>query len=276
VVNGFSVDVEEWFHICGVGGSLAPDYWPTLPARVVETTTRILDLLARCDVRATFFVLGWVAERYPALVTEIQRAGHDVGSHGHTHQRVYELTRTEFGLELSRSRAALAAAGATAIEAFRAPEWSINDRAPWALQMVAAAGFRIDSSMAPMRLVGNPAYPQQPHVRTTPAGTIAELPPFVTRRFGQLMPLGGGWAQRISQPRTVIRAIEARNRAGVPVVLWVHPWELDPDPPRVRLPWPLWVAHYLGLPGFPGRLETILSSARFAPLAELVPAAQAS
>jgi polysaccharide deacetylase family protein (PEP-CTERM system associated) len=269
VVNGFSIDVEEWFHICGVGGPLAPERWPALPSRVVDTTRRLLDLLARCDVRATFFVLGWVAERHPALVGEILGAGHEIGSHGHTHRRVYELSDEAFVDELARSRRALAAAGAPAVVQFRAPEWSINDRSPRALGVLAGEGFTLDSSMAPLRVVGNPSYPTAPHRRQTTRGTILELPPFVGRWFGQQVPLGGGWGMRISRPRAVLRAIEARNREGVPAVLWVHPWELDPDPPRVRLPPGLWAAHYLGLRGFGTRLREVLSGAAFGPLSQV-------
>jgi len=264
-----SVDVEEWFHICGVGGPLAFDRWPSLPSRVVETTRRLLDLLARHDTRATFFVLGWVAERHPDLMRDILSAGHDIGSHGHTHRRIYELTGHEFADEIIRCRRALAAAGVDHIDEFRAPEWSINDRSPCALEILAAHGFRIDSSMAPLRVVGNPRYPQRPHVRHTAAGSIVELPPFVGRWIGQQVPLGGGWGLRLARPSSVLKAIEASNRRNVPAVLWVHPWELDPHPPRVRLPAGLWAAHYLGLSGFAGRLSDVLRGARFGPLAPL-------
>jgi polysaccharide deacetylase family protein (PEP-CTERM system associated) len=270
-LNGFSVDVEDWFHICGGGEALAPARWPMLPARVVETTCRLLDLLGRCDVRATFFVLGWIAERHPRLVHDIQSAGHEIGSHGHLHRRVYDLTDDEFARDLLESRAALRGAGVRAVTAFRAPEWSINDRTPRALDVLAANGFTLDSSMAPLRIVGNPAYPRVPHLRHTPAGPIRELPPFVGRRFGQQIPIGGSWGLRISRPAAVLRALEAVNRDGSPAVLWVHPWEVDPSPPRVRLPLPLWAAHYVGLHNFAERLETVLSGSRFAPLSEVAP-----
>jgi polysaccharide deacetylase family protein (PEP-CTERM system associated) len=266
MINAFTVDVEEWFHVCGVGGPLAPERWHALPRRVVGDTRRLLDLLARRNVLGTFFVLGWIAERYPELVGEIRDAGHTIGSHGHTHTRVYELGEAKFAGEIDASVAALTSAGAHRILAFRAPEWSINDRTPWALGVLARKGFTLDSSMAPLRIVGNPAYPQAPHVRRTPHGPVAEYPPFVSRWFGQQAPQGGGWGLRLSRPATVLRLIEERNRAGVPITLWVHPWELDPEPPRVRLPWGLWFAHYAGLRGFADRLDAILAGARFGPL----------
>src|SRR5260221_9303776 len=121
--NCLTVDVEEWFHVCDAGGTLAFEHWGTLPSRVVATTRDLMQLLDACGVRGTFFVLGWVADRYPALVQEIVRAGHEVGSHGHLHRRVYELTPESFAEDLNTAAAALAAAGVPAVRGYRAPEW---------------------------------------------------------------------------------------------------------------------------------------------------------
>jgi polysaccharide deacetylase family protein (PEP-CTERM system associated) len=270
VRNFLTVDVEEWFHVCGVGGALAPEHWPTLPSRVEFTTDLTLQLLARRNVRATFFVLGSVAERHPRLVERIVSAGHEVASHGFSHRRVFELDETSFAEELARANLALERAGAPRPIGFRAPEWSINDRALWGLAVLARAGFRYDSSMSPLRIVGNPAYPQVPHRRETAHGTVIEVPPLVGRRFGQQYPLGGGWGLRMSRPSTVIREIEARNHLGVPAALFVHPWELDPEPPRVALPAALRFSHYFRLSGFATRLDEILSRAAFGPIGEWV------
>jgi polysaccharide deacetylase family protein (PEP-CTERM system associated) len=267
--NCLTVDVEEWFHICGVDGPLGMEHWPELPSRVVDTTRDLLDLLDTCGVRATFFVLGWVAARYPGLVGEIARAGHEIGSHSHLHRRVYDLTPRSFEQDLGDSLAALAAAGAPHVRGYRAPEWSINSRSLWALDALAAAGFAFDSSMAPLRIVGDPAYPQHPHERTTSAGTLLEFPPLVLRRLGQNMPLIG-WGLRMSAPARVIRAVEDRNRAGIPVAISVHPWEIDPDPPRVRLPAATSFAHYFRLDGFRARLERILRGVSCAPMGEVL------
>jgi polysaccharide deacetylase family protein (PEP-CTERM system associated) len=267
--NCLTVDVEEWFHVCDTAG-LAFEHWDTLPSRVVDTTRDVLDLLDACGVRGTFFVLGWIADRYPGLVEEIVRAGHEVGSHGHLHQRVYELTPESFARDLEAGRAALAAAGVQNVRGYRAPEWSINDRSLWALEALARAGFTFDSSMAPMRIVGDPDYPKQPHARSTSCGDVLEFPPLVDRRFGQNMPLGLGWGLRMTAPSRVIRVIEERNTRGIPVVLAVHPWEIDPDPPRVRLPPAKSFAHYFRLGGFRGRLERILRGAAFAPMGEVL------
>ncbi len=268
VRNFLTVDVEEWFHVCGVGGPLAPEHWPTLPSRVEFTTDITLELLARRGVTATFFVLGWVAHRHPRLVQRILAAGHEVASHGWSHRRVYDMDEASFEADLRQAVAALEAAGAPAPIGFRAPEWSINDRSLWALSVLSRLGFRYDSSMSPLRIVGNPAYPQVPHRRHTACGALLEVPPLVGRRFGQQYPLGGGWGLRMSRPATVVKEIDARNRRGEPVALFVHPWELDPDPPRVSLPWALRFSHYFRLRGFADRLREILDSLEFQTIGE--------
>jgi polysaccharide deacetylase family protein (PEP-CTERM system associated) len=261
----FTVDVEDWFHICGID-RLAPAAWDALPSRVVDTTRRVLEELDDAAVRATFFVLGWVAERHPQLVAEISSAGHEIGTHGHFHQRVYELDRQAFVDDLHASVRALHAAGVEHVTAYRAPEWSINDRSLWALDELSQHRFQIDASMAPLRLVGSIRYPRHPHLRQTCTGAILECPPLVADRFGQVMPIGWGWGLRMSAPRRVLSAIEAANACGFSPVLMVHPWELDPDPPRVSLPARAWFAHYFRLEGFLHRLRVVLRNANFGPL----------
>ena len=268
--HALTIDVEEWFHICGVGGTLAASNWPALPSRVVPTTTALLELLDRCGIRATFFVLGYVAERHPDLIRQIRSANHEIGSHGHQHDRVYELTRSQFEQDLDHSLAALTTCGVTEITAFRAPEWSINDKSLWALDVLASRGIGVDSSMAPLQMVGNPEYPQHLHRRTTVHGEIVECPPAVRKRLGLNIPEGGGWGLRMSRPVVVLRALEARLAAGRPAVFWIHPWEIDADPPRVALPPAMRFAHYFRLSGFQRRLETILRGAAFGPLGQLV------
>jgi peptidoglycan-N-acetylglucosamine deacetylase len=265
VVNALTVDVEEWFHICGVP-ALQPDSWLRLPSRVERTTRLLLDDLDAAGVTGTFFVVGWVAQRYPELVAAILTAGHEVGSHSFWHRRVYEIDRATFAADLIESVGALHAAGASAITAFRAPEWSITRRSVWALEVLVQQGFTADASMAPVRIVGNVSSPRGPHVRDTPAGPIVEMPPLVADRFGQAMPMGWGWGLRMSAPSRVLKEIERANHAGRPAVLTIHPWEIDPDPPRVALPPGLRFAHYFRLNGFRGRMRAILREGSFGPL----------
>ncbi len=262
-MNAFTVDVEEWFHICGVDGPLAPAHWDALSSRVETTTDRLLDELDAAQVTATCFVVGWVADRHPALVARIRAAGHAIGSHSYWHRHVRALSEREFEADLTSSLRALADAGASRVTAFRAAEWSLNERTPWAFDVLARHQFRADASMAPVRIVGDVGYPRVPFRRQTSSGPLVEVPPFVVDRFGQAMPMGWGWALRSSTPRRVLRAMESANRAGRPAVLTVHPWEIDPDPPRVRLPLRLHVAHYCWLDGFLQRLRQILRGAVF-------------
>ena len=164
---------------------------------------------------------------------------------------------------------AITAAGAPSVTMFRAPEWSINDRSLWALDTLVEEGVTVDASMAPLKMVGAVGYPRYPHRRHTRAGSITEVPPLVADRLWQVMPMGWGWGLRMSSPRRVLRTIEYANRAGVPAVLTVHPWELDPDPPRVRLPARLHFAHYFRLSGFGDRLRDVLAGATFGRIGDL-------
>jgi polysaccharide deacetylase family protein (PEP-CTERM system associated) len=239
----------------------------------------VLDLLDAAGVRATFFVVGWLADRHPAVIQEVIAAGHEIGSHSYLHRKVYELDVEGFRADLRASIVALTAAGAPPVAMFRAPEWSITDRSLWALEVLAEEGLQVDASMAPVKLVGSVRYPRYPHVRETRAGPIREAPPFVVTRCTQAAPMGWGWGLRMSAPRRVLTAIERANANGVPAVLTIHPWELDPHPPRVRLPPRLQFAHYFRLSGFAGRLREILHGASFGPIGNMTafrPAAAAN
>lgn len=265
-MNAFTIDLEDWFHVCGVGGELAADNWDRLPSRVESTTRWLLDELDAAHVRATWFVLGWIAERHPRLVEDICAAGHTLGSHGYTHTRVFELTPDTFGAELESSLRTLRVINNVPVTAFRAPEWSLNPRVAWAFETLLGAGFTLDASMAPLRIVGDVGYPRVPHVRRAAAGSIVEVPPFVADRYGQVMPMGWGWGLRMSRPGRVAREIERANHAGRPAVLTVHPWEIDPDPPRARMPARQHFAHYFRLAGFRNRLREILRVVPFTSL----------
>jgi len=268
-LNAFTVDVEDWFHICGVDDRLPPAAWERLESRVERTTRWLLDDLAAAGQRGTFLIVGWVARRFPGLVQDIASAGHEVGLHSFWHRRVYELTPADFRADLRDNIAALQDAGVVAPRAFRAPEWSLNQRAPWGPAILVEEGVCLDASRAPVARVGSPGYPQRPYPIATPAGPLLEVPPLVGRLAGQAVPLGWGWGLRKAEPTDVLHAIATLNRQGDPAVLTVHPWEIDPDPPHVRLPAPLAFAHYYKLSGFRARLRAVLAGAEFGPLSEL-------
>src|SRR5262249_13117253 len=153
------VDLEEWFHICGSGlDALAPERWASLPSRVEPTTQRVLDLLDTIGIRATFFVVGWVAERHPRLIELVRASGHDIGSHSYLHQKVYDAGPDPFRSDLQRSLRVLSQVCGRSVTMFRAPEWSINDRSLWALDVLTEEGVHLDASMAPLRIVGDVGY----------------------------------------------------------------------------------------------------------------------
>jgi peptidoglycan-N-acetylglucosamine deacetylase len=270
--NVLTVDLEEWFHICASGlDALNPEHWDRLPSRVHLTTRLVLDLLSTAQIRATFFVVGWVAQRHPQVVEMVRDAGHEIGSHSYFHRKVYELDIENFRDDLRASLRALDAVGVPRVTMFRAPEWSINDRSLWALDVLAEEGIAIDASMAPVKLVGSTRYPRYPHIKKTSAGPIREIPPLVADRFRQVMPMGWGWGLRMSSPRRILGTIDAANRAGLPAVLTIHPWELDPHPPRVKLPARLQFAHYFRLNGFSARLREVLRQASFGSIGDMTP-----
>jgi polysaccharide deacetylase family protein (PEP-CTERM system associated) len=236
VKNILTVDVEDWFHICGVTDYIPRDGWPELESRVHENTQRILHILDRAKTRGTFFILGFVAERHPKLVENIHRAGHEIATHGYAHKRVYTMTHDSFRQDLKKSIDILSGITGNDVRGFRAPEWSIRDDSLWALDILQEQGIVYDSSMAPLPFIGNPEYPKAPWKHTLAHGDMWELPPLVGSKPLVSFPLGGGWGLR-TFPYSLIRAsIKKINNRGVPAVIFLHPREFDPECPRIKLP----------------------------------------
>lgn len=236
IANIMTVDLEEWFHICGVGRRLPPSRWSRLEPRIVDNTLNLLGLFGRHKVRATFFVLGWVARRYGDLVREIVRRGHEIASHGYGHQRVYTLSHDAFRKDVERSLDILAPLITKPIIGYRAPEWSIRDDSLWALKILTRLGFRYDASMAPLPIIGNPGYPTIVHRRVTDEGELWEIPPLVGGTPLIPLPLGGGWGLRVFPYRLIRYFIRRQQQRRAPAVLFVHPRELDGRIPSVSLP----------------------------------------
>ena len=273
MINAFTVDVEEWFHVCGVPALAEPSAWDALESRVVADTAAHPRPARSLRRRATCFVLGWVAERHPRLVARIRDAGHEIGSHGQWHRRVYELDADAFtrDLRLAQRRAdrRRRAAG------HAVPRAGMVDQRPRAVGARAPRRPKASPSTPAARRSASseiPCIPSTPHTIATPRGPIVEAPPAVERRFGQRMPFGGGWGLRMSRPGRVIREIARRNARGEPVTCWIHPWELDPDPPRMTLPAGVPSRTTSGCPGWMSRLETILRGAPFGTMSEMLAA----
>jgi polysaccharide deacetylase family protein (PEP-CTERM system associated) len=236
VENILTVDLEDWFHICGVEQSIPEASWTDLESRVSGNTIKLLDILSKKGVVATFFVLGFVAEKHPELIGKINRSGHEIATHGYAHKRVYTLTPELFREDLRRAIGTISAITEKPIKGYRAPEWSIRDDSLWGLDILQEEGIEYDSSMAPLPIIGNPTYSKIPHTMNLAAGPLWEFPPLVASTPLVNLPLGGGWGLRVFPYRMIRSTIRRLNKEGQPALIYLHPREFDAHCPRVRLP----------------------------------------
>jgi polysaccharide deacetylase family protein (PEP-CTERM system associated) len=266
-----TVDVEEWFHVCGepryTGG---PDSWETQVKRVHVGTERILTLLGGTGSFATFFVLGWVARKSPSLVRRIAEAGHEIGCHGDLHRRVFEMSLPELREDVRRARETLEDLIGGGVQSYRAPEWSMRTPDNPALEVLVEEGFRVDSSLVPAPPVGLATNPDRPVRIETAAGPILEVPPLMGTFFFRRAILGGGVCARMSRFSRVLGAVDTSLARGVPPVLYVHPWELDDAHPRMRLSPVGTLVHFAGRRRVAARLERLLARYTFRPIASLL------
>jgi polysaccharide deacetylase family protein (PEP-CTERM system associated) len=280
VVDGLSVDLEDYYHVEAFAASISRSHWSEFSSRVRQNTHRTLALLDRNRCRATFFVLGWVAEREPGLIRDIAQAGHELACHSHLHRPLYRLTPSEFRDDLKRSRDAIEDASGTKIFGFRAPTFSLTRKSLWALQILFEEGFEYDSSIFPIRhdLYGIPDAPRWIHRRFLSSGRSIWEVPLSTVRVGKMnLPFGGGGYLRLlplTYTRWAIKRMHCCHRQ--PVIVYFHPWELDPDQPRLKGSWKSRLRHYTSLDKTEKRLDVILSSGRFQPLIKLVRQAETS
>ena len=236
VENILTIDLEDWFHICGVDDLIPETGWPQLESRVTANTFKILDTLSQKKVQATFFVLGFVAERYPDLISEIEKAGHEIATHGYSHKQVYTMTPDMFRQDLIKAVSIITQITGQPVKGYRAPEWSIRDDSLWALDILRQEGFEYDSSMTPLPIIGNQNYSRIPYRLTLDEGHLWEFPPMVGSTPLVNLPLGGGWGLRVFPYNLIRSTIRELNRRGQPAVIFLHPREFDRNNPRIRLP----------------------------------------
>jgi polysaccharide deacetylase family protein (PEP-CTERM system associated) len=273
-IDVLSVDVEDYYHVEAFADRVPAHSWPEFPSRVRPNTRRVLQMFDEYGCRGTFFVLGWIAERDPALVREIIEAGHEVACHSYSHRRVNSLTPEEFREDLRRARAVIEDAAGVRILGYRAPTFSIGRGNLWALEILAEEGFLYDSSIFPIRhdLYGFPGAPRFPHRLQFPSKrTLFEIPMTTVRLGGMTWPVGGGGYLRLppmQYTRWAIRKIHETERQ--PFILYFHPWELDPHQPRIAGRWKSRLRHYTGLGAMESRLRELLAGQRFMPLINLV------
>ncbi len=258
--NALSVDVEDWFQVGAFERVIDRADWDGLDRRVERNTDAVLALFAETGVRATFFTLGWVAHRHPALIRRIVDAGHEVASHGWDHARVFTMTAPAFRADLARARAALEDAAGVAVTGYRAPSFSIDARTPWAFDELAAAGYAYSSSVAPLRH-DHYGWPEAPRYAFRPLADAAliELPVTVAQFGVRRLATGGGFFRLLPAALTDF-AVRQVNRERQPAVFYFHPWEIDPAQPRVaNAPLRSKLRHYSRLGAMAGKLRGLIA-----------------
>ena len=272
IAHHFTVDVEEYFQVSAFEDCIPRAAWSRLESRAARSVGDLLELLAKHGVCGTFFVLGWLAERHPAVVRAIAQAGHEIASHGWDHQRVSAQTADEFRRSIRRTKQVLEDLSGTGVAGFRAPSFSITRGCEWALDALVEEGYRYDSSLFPVRRPGygyrNGSY--DPHWLESPAGPLVEIPPAVLRRWGMTLPAGGGAYFRVLPYALTRAALRDCERRGVPGTFYIHPWELDPEQPRIAAPLLTRLRHYTGLGRVAARLGRLLHEFRFKPVADTI------
>lgn len=271
--NAFSVDVEDYFQVSAFDGHIPRHQWDSYTCRVVENTRRILRLLARHEIRATFFVLGWVAHKFPQLVKEIHQDGHEIGSHSYWHRLVYRMTPDEFREDLRLSCDVVSQVTGSAVTLYRAPSFSITSRSLWALEILAEEKFELDSSIFPVYhdRYGIPNARPDIHRIRLRTGELVEFPPAVVRIGPLRLPVGGGGYFRLYPMALSLRALRRINmREGRPFVFYIHPWEIDPDQPRLRAgSLVARMRHYANLNATEQKLRRLFGEFLFAPVGEV-------
>lgn len=264
IVNALTIDVEDYFQVWALSPHIARSRWDEMPCRVERNVERLLQLLEEHGARATFFTLGWIAERYPGVVRSIVAAGHELASHGYSHSRANEQTPAEFAADIARAKAVLEDIGGTAVHGYRAPSFSIGKSNLWAFDAIAAAGYRYSSSVYPVRHdhYGMPDAPRFPHRL---ANGLIEVPVTTAQFWGRNLPAGGGGYFRLMPyriSRWLIRQVNARD--GRPAIFYMHPWEIDPQQPRIAgVGLKTRFRHYVNLHRTEPRLAQLLTDFRW-------------
>jgi polysaccharide deacetylase family protein (PEP-CTERM system associated) len=274
-MNAMTIDVEDYFHVSVFDGVVPRAYWETLESRVCRNTDRLLDIFDESGTTATFFVLGWVAERFPDLVARIAARGHEVASHGYGHRLVYDQTPQAFREDVRRAKAVVEDAAGAQVRGYRAPSYSITPRSLWALDVLIEEGYSYDSSIFPIRhdRYGIPLSPRHPYVLQRSGGSLVEAPASTTSVGPLNLPIAGGGYFRIL-PYTWTRwGIGRVNRLeGCPAIFYLHPWEIDPAQPRLRAGLLSRFRHYRNLGCTEDRLRQLMADFRFGTMGAMLAA----
>jgi polysaccharide deacetylase family protein (PEP-CTERM system associated) len=272
--NAFTVDVEDYYQVSAFANSVSKEEWPSYESRVERNTRRLLDRLDEHAVKGTFFVLGWVAEREPALVREIFARGHEIACHGYSHDLVYNQSPEVFRGETLRAKGFLEDTLGQAVNGYRAASYSVTRRSLWALDVLVEAGFTYDSSIFPIShdRYGIASAPRLPfELELGGGGSIREFPLTTVRLAGVSLPIAGGGYFRLlpyGWTRMGFRRVNARD--GAPGVFYMHPWEIDPGQPRLNGSLLSRLRHYTNIDVCEARLTRLLTDFEWAPMGELL------
>ena len=273
MLNALTVDVEDYYHVSAFESVVSRESWNQYESRVENNTHRVLDMLDERRARATFFILGCVAERHPALIQAIQQRGHEVASHGYSHRRIYKQTPSQFREETHKAKRIVEALIGQAILGYRAASYSIVGKSLWALDVLAEEGFRYDSSIFPVRhdLYGIPGHQRfSCAIERNGGGMMLEIPLSTVRLAGMNIPVAGGGYLRLfpyTFTRQALRQLNHYERQ--PAVVYFHPWEIDPDQPRIKGSTLSRFRHYTNLRGMESKLRKLFSDFAFAPIREV-------
>ncbi|GAB4345870.1 MAG: DUF3473 domain-containing protein [Candidatus Abyssubacteria bacterium] len=272
--NALTFDVEDYFQVEALRSFAPAEGWESHELRVERNAHTLLNILDPGSVKATFFVLGWLAERLPQMVRAIHERGHEIACHGYAHRMIHEQKPEEFREDVRRAKGILEDLIGEEVIGYRAPTFSITERTLWALDILAEEGFKYDSSIFPIRhdRYGFPAWSRHiEKVELRNGGSIVEAPPLTARVFGMNLPFAGGGYFRLAPLALTMWAIRRMNTQGQPAILYLHPWELDPDQPRFALPPLQRFRHYVNLSSTERKLRRLLLSGSFARLKDILP-----
>lgn len=271
--NALTVDVEDYFQVAALAEAVDRKDWSTMEYRVEANTDQLLELFEQRGVKATFFTLGWVAERSPDLVRRIQKAGHEIASHGYSHQLVYNQTPDVFRQETRKSKQILEDITGEPINGYRAASYSITAESRWALDILCEEGFTWDSSIFPVHhdRYGMPGTPHQPYILEAPkGGTLKEFPLSTCPVGNYRMPIAGGGYFRL-YPYALSRwGLGKINRAGQPFIFYLHPWEIDTGQPRLKVKAFSRFRHYNNLDKCMNRLQRLLTDFQFGSVSDVM------
>jgi polysaccharide deacetylase family protein (PEP-CTERM system associated) len=270
VLNGISFDIEDWFQVENLKGVFSFNDWDDCELRVVQNTRRILRLLEQRKTHATFFILGWIAEKCPSLIEEIASEGHEIASHGYGHELIYKLTPESFRADIHRSKEILESITSTQVLGYRAPSFSITPESEWALDVLKSLGFAYDSSIFPTSFHNRYGFNGISSFPFRLANELLEIPLSTYRFLGANFPLAGGGYFRLLPYSYFQRFFRRLNQQGKPIVFYLHPWELDPGQPKMKVRLDYRMRHYINLEKTEKRLENLLKEFKFVPLKDLV------